>query len=59
MNTKTITPPSAEEHAKRFRETHVGKGLTDKQIDDICATILNSQKVLLEFDPEQFIHHQR
>lgn len=44
MNTSTITPPTVEEHAKRFRETHVGKGLTDKQIDDICASILNSQK---------------
>jgi hypothetical protein len=44
MTTKTVTRPTAEEHAKRFRETHKGKGLSDKQIEDICSAILGSQK---------------
>ncbi len=51
MNTKTITPPTVEEHARRFRETHVGKGLTDEQIDDICTAILNSQKPTVGDEP--------
>jgi hypothetical protein len=44
MTNQTVTPPTGEEHAKRFRETHQGKGLTDKQIEDICSAILSSQK---------------
>ncbi len=44
MDTQTITPPTAEEHAKRFRETHKGKGLSDEKIEEICSAILNSQK---------------
>lgn len=41
---KTLSAlPTPEEHARRFRETHEGKGLTPVQIDDICQAILNSQ----------------
>ena len=48
MATQTVVPPTPEEHAKRFRETHQGKGLSDKEIDDICASILRSKPKLTE-----------
>ncbi|MEI6105130.1 MAG: VapA/VapB family virulence-associated protein [Methanothrix sp.] len=44
MNTQTVKTPTAEEHAKRFRETHRGKGLSDEKIEDICSAILSSQE---------------
>lgn len=37
-----FTMPTPAEHARRFRETHKGKGLTDAQIDEICDSILSS-----------------
>jgi len=44
MNTKTVMQPTAEEHAKRFKEIHKGKGLSDKQIENICTSILGAKK---------------
>ena len=45
MTTTTSTLPTVEQHAKRFRETHLGKGLSDKQVEDVCTAILGSQKL--------------
>lgn len=45
MSTEKLTHPSAEEHVKRFKETHIGKGLSDKQIEDICTAIRSAKKV--------------
>ncbi len=43
MSTEMIQHPTAEDHAQRFRETHTGKGLSDTQIDNICASIMGAQ----------------
>ncbi|MEA4924266.1 MAG: VapA/VapB family virulence-associated protein [Syntrophomonadaceae bacterium] len=41
--TTTVKHPTAEEHVKRFKETHSGKGLSEKQIEDICTAIRSAQ----------------
>jgi len=44
MTNETITQPTLEEHAQRFKEAHTGKGLSDKQIEDICMAIRGAHK---------------
>jgi hypothetical protein len=44
MTTAIVAQLTAEEHAKRFKETHAGKGLSDEQIEDICAAIHGAKK---------------
>lgn len=43
MTTGTVTHPTPEEHARRFKETHTGKGLSDEQIENICTAIRSTQ----------------
>lgn len=50
MNTATVSHPTAEEHAKRFKELHKGKGLSDKQIEDICTSIRSAKKANTDND---------
>lgn len=45
MTIQGVVCPTAEEHAKRFKETHQGKGLSDEKIEQICASIRSSEKV--------------